>query len=59
MVIGEFESEELDELINKAQDLAKKFEFYCSKNNKELETNFSMNVKGQELFKLEIKVKKK
>lgn len=59
MVIGEFESEELDELINKAQDLSKKFEFYCKNNNKEFETNFTMTAKGPEIFKLEIKIKKK
>lgn len=59
MVIGEFESDELDELINRSQDLAKKFEFYCQKNNKEFETSFKMAATGPEIFTLQIIIKKK
>jgi len=59
MEIGEFESDELDELINKSQDLAKKFEFYCKKNNKEFQSLFTMTATGPEIFTLKIVIKKK
>ncbi len=57
MVLENYESDELDVLINKSQELTKQFESYCLKHNKEFLTSFSMTATGLEIFKLEIKIK--
>jgi hypothetical protein len=59
MVIGEFKSDKLDELINKSQDLANKFKNYCENHNKEFESQFLMTATGTEIFTLQIIIKKK
>lgn len=59
MEIGEFESEELDELITKSQELANKFKDYCIKTNRIFESQFLMTAQGAEIFTLKIIIKNK
>lgn len=56
MVLENYKSEELDELINKSQQLTKQFEEYCKKHNKEFSSQLLI---GEKLFTLEIKIKEK
>jgi hypothetical protein len=56
MEIGEFESEDLTELLNRSQELEKRFNFYCRQQRKKLDFLFTTAI-ASETYYLKVFIK--
>lgn len=58
MILGEFISTELEELILREKTVKTRFEPYCRQHGKVLTTSYEINTKGKLLFTLKFKLEK-